>query len=55
MMIRGGERWGISQILRDFKKLNIREKFGNDRLRVGPVKITHGNSLSGRTCWLYEL
>ena len=54
MMIRGGERWGISQILRDFKKLNIREEFGNNRLRVGPVKITHGNSLSGRTCWLNE-
>ena len=54
MMVRGGDRWGISTILRDFKKLNLRTGFGNDRLRIGAVKIVHGNSLSGRTCWLYE-
>lgn len=28
--------------------------FGNERLRIGSVKIFHGNSLSGRTCWLSE-
>lgn len=27
---------------------------GDDRLRVGGIKSFHGNSLSGRTCWLYE-
>ena len=27
---------------------------GNPWLRVGGVKMFHGNSLSGRTCWLYE-
>ena len=27
---------------------------GNEWLRVGAIKTFHGNSLSGRTCWLYE-
>jgi len=27
---------------------------GSYDLRIGPVKIFHGNSLSGRTCWLRE-
>ena len=26
----------------------------NDWLRIAGVKIFHGNSLSGKTCWLYE-
>ena len=34
--------------------MGITAGFGNDRLRIGGVKIYHGNSLSGRTCWLYE-
>ena len=38
----------------DLKKLNIHTKFGNSRLKIGPIKVRHGNSLSGRTCWLYE-
>ena len=28
--------------------------FGDDWLKIGPIKLFHGNSLSGRTCWLYE-
>jgi hypothetical protein len=27
---------------------------GDDWLKVGAIKAFHGNSLSGRTCWLYE-
>ncbi|WP_425396933.1 amidohydrolase [Aeoliella sp.] len=27
---------------------------GNEWLRIGAIKTYHGNSLSGRTCWLYE-
>lgn len=27
---------------------------GDDWLKIGGVKMFHGNSLSGRTCWLYE-
>ena len=23
-------------------------------MRIGAIKVVHGNSLSGRTCWLYE-
>lgn len=34
--------------------LQLRSGFGDDWLRIGPVKSTFGNSLSGRTCWLYE-
>ena len=49
-----GDRWGPSPILRAFRRLGIRTGFGNDRLKIGPVKIVHGNSLSGRTCWLVE-
>ena len=31
-----------------------KEGRGNDWLRIGGIKDFHGNSLSGRTCWLYE-
>ena len=34
--------------------LGIKPNEGNDHLRVGGIKVFHGNSLSGRTCWLYE-
>ena len=34
--------------------LGLRTGFGDDHLRIGAIKSFHGNSLSGRTCWLYE-
>ena len=34
--------------------LGLRTGFGSDHLRIGAIKSFHGNSLSGRTCWLYE-
>lgn len=34
--------------------LGMRSGFGDDRLRVTSMKVFHGNSLSGRTCWLSE-
>lgn len=34
--------------------LGLRTGFGDDHLRIGAIKNFHGNSLSGRTCWLYE-
>ena len=40
-----------------FKQANdvgLRTGFGDDHLRVGAIKVFHGNSLSGRTCWLRE-
>ncbi len=40
--------------LADLRKLNLRTGFGDDHLRIGAIKMVHGNSLSGRTCWLYE-
>ena len=30
------------------------QELGNENLKLGAVKHFHGNSLSGRTCWLYE-
>ncbi len=44
----------LERYLTDLKKLYLRTGFGSDRLKIGPIKIFHGNSLSGRTCWLYE-
>jgi len=34
--------------------LGLRSGFGDDRLRLTSIKVFHGNSLSGRTCWLSE-
>ena len=36
------------------KDLHLDRGFGNEWLRLGAIKFFHGNSLSGRTCWLYE-
>ncbi|MFC1713498.1 amidohydrolase [Candidatus Poribacteria bacterium] len=38
----------------ELKKLGLRTGFGSDRLKIGPIKVFHGNSLSGQTCWLYK-
>jgi predicted amidohydrolase YtcJ len=35
-------------------KLNIRTGFGNEWLKIGPMKIIQGNAYSGRTALLYE-
>ena len=32
----------------------IKQGFGSDKLRISGIKVFHGNSLSGRTCWLNE-
>ncbi len=42
------------QYLPELTRVGLRTGFGNDRLRIGGIKVFHGNSLSGRTCWLYE-
>jgi len=42
------------QYLEDLKKLKIRGNFGNDYVKIASIKVFHGNSLSGRTCWLKE-
>jgi len=34
--------------------LGMRSGFGDDRLRLTSIKVFHGNSLSGRTCWVSE-
>ena len=32
----------------------IQRGYGNENLRISGIKVFHGNSLSGRTCWLNE-
>lgn len=49
----------VNMMVRDYclpqlAELGLRPGFGDPRLRWGPIKVFHGNSLSGRTCWLYE-
>ncbi|HEY1493576.1 MAG TPA: amidohydrolase family protein [Candidatus Solibacter sp.] len=34
--------------------LGLKSGFGDERLRITSIKAFHGNSLSGRTCWLSE-
>ncbi|MDX2153964.1 MAG: amidohydrolase [Bryobacteraceae bacterium] len=34
--------------------LGLKSGFGNNMLRLTSIKAFHGNSLSGRTCWLSE-
>jgi len=34
--------------------VGMKTGFGDDRLRVTAMKVFHGNSFSGRTCWLSE-
>src|SRR5215469_11087564 len=34
--------------------LGLKSGFGDDRLRFTSIKVVHGNSMSGRTCWLSE-
>ena len=36
------------------RAVGLRTGFGDERLRVTSIKLFHGNSLSGRTCWLSE-
>jgi predicted amidohydrolase YtcJ len=43
-----------SRYLSRLKDLHLAGRFGDEHLRLGAIKLFHGNSLSGRTCWLYE-
>ena len=40
--------------LPQLKAMGIRSGFGDDLLRITSMKVFHGNSFSGRTCWLSE-
>lgn len=40
--------------LDELKQILQTTGLGNERLRLGAIKKWFGNSLSGRTCWLYE-
>ncbi|MDR0438265.1 MAG: amidohydrolase family protein, partial [Bacteroidales bacterium] len=36
------------------RNLGIQSGFGDDRLRISAIKVFHGNSMSGNTCWVSE-
>jgi predicted amidohydrolase YtcJ len=40
--------------LDDLVRIRASEGLGDEHLRLGAIKLFHGNSLSGRTCWLSE-
>jgi predicted amidohydrolase YtcJ len=40
--------------LDDLIRIRARDGLGDEHLRLGAIKLFHGNSLSGRTCWLSE-
>ncbi len=44
----------LSRYLEALRAGGISAGFGNDWVKVGPIKGHHGNSLSGRTAWLFE-
>ena len=54
-----GTKVRIALLMRDhylpeLADVNIRSAFGDNFLRFSGIKVFHGNSLSGRTCWLSE-
>jgi len=44
----------LSRYLETLRAGGIGAGFGDDWVKVGPIKAHHGNSLSGRTAWLFE-
>ena len=44
----------LSEHLDEFRAGGLATGFGDSWLKVGPIKAHHGNSLSGRTAWLFE-
>jgi predicted amidohydrolase YtcJ len=44
----------LENYFREAADLGLRSGFGDDLLRLTAIKVFHGNSLSGRTCWLSE-
>jgi predicted amidohydrolase YtcJ len=50
----GDDHLRVARLVRWLDSMGILDWLGRGRLRLGPVKVFHGNSLSGHTCWLYE-
>jgi predicted amidohydrolase YtcJ len=48
------EHLGFARLARWLDRVGILGTLSRGRLRVGPIKVFHGNSLSGGTCWLSE-
>jgi predicted amidohydrolase YtcJ len=53
----GPVRMGFMYMQNNFSALQaigLKSGFGDDRLRMTSIKVFHGNSMSGRTCWLSD-
>jgi len=48
------EHLGFARLVRWLDTIGVLDILGRGRLRIGPIKVFHGNSLSGGTCWLSE-
>ena len=44
----------LSEYLDEFRAGGLGTGFGDVWVKLGPIKAHHGNSLSGRTAWLFE-
>ena len=44
----------VNEYLDEFRAGGLGTGFGDSWVKVGPIKAYHGNSLSGRTAWLFE-
>lgn len=53
MPVRIYQMFGTDKI-EHLSRLGLKTGFGDQRLKIGSIKVFHGNSLSGQTCWLYE-
>lgn len=53
MPVRIYQMFGTDE-LTHLSRLGLKTGFGNHQLKIGSIKVFHGNSLSGQTCWLYE-
>lgn len=40
--------------LEEVREMGLGTGFGDSWVKLGPIKVFHGNSLSGRTAWLFE-
>ncbi len=48
------EQVGFAKWMHRLDSIGLIDSLSDDRIRMSTVKIFHGNSLSGATCWLYE-
>lgn len=48
------EHIGFARFISIAEKFGLRKLLGSSRIKTGTVKVFHGNSFSGHTCWLND-